>query len=273
MPSNILADTELSRRDRGVRALFWRSYTKPFTPFRVTTSDGIPLRGIHLHNDFETLLIYCHGFSSGKNFLNIPHLAEMLSSELDVIVFDFRGHGESGGETTFGAKELFDLDAVMEYAKRFGYRRIILMGSSMGGAISIRYAADSPDVDAVITMGAFAHKRFSMMAMAGLGVLKWSFSRRVMGSAWLTRIERAQPAYEPRDFVARISPRPLLLLHGEHDPLIPLSHARDLFARAREPKTLHIIRRGGHDLENINQPTIILIMNWLKKNVSPPNSK
>lgn len=272
MRSKVLAGQELSRRDFGVRALFWRAYTKPCTPFRVITTDGVQVRGIHLQNDFETLLIYCHGFSSGKNFLRIPHLAEMLSSEMDVIVFDFRGHGESGGATTFGEKEIFDLDAVMQYAKGFGYRRIILMGSSMGGAITIRYAADSPDVDAAITMGAFAHKQFSPIAMAGLGVLKWSVSRTVMRSAWLTRIERAQPAYAPRDFVARISPRPLLLLHGESDPLIPLSHARELFAAAREPKTLFVIPRGGHDLENMNQPTLARIIKWLKS-IHPPDSE
>ncbi len=203
----------LTARGAGVRALWWREYSKPHRTFRVVTRDGVEIRGVHLQNAFSTLLIYCHGFSACKNLFPIARLAEALADEMDVIVFDFRGHGESGGATTFGEKEVWDLEAVMQYAKSFGYARIVVMGSSMGGAVSIRSAADSADCDAVITMAAFAHKQFSRFSMAGLELLKWSVSRRVIRYATPTRIERAVPPYCPRDFVARLSPRPLLVLH------------------------------------------------------------
>jgi pimeloyl-ACP methyl ester carboxylesterase len=256
-------------RDAGMRALLWREYTKPHSTFHVVTQDGIQVRGIHLRaestrdRNSSTLLIYCHGFLGGKNFLLIQRFAERLADEMDVITFDFRGHGESGGATTLGDKELLDLDAVIQYARNFEYERIVLMGSSMGGAVSIRYAAESPDIGAVITLGAFAHKRFSLIAMAGLGLLRWSVSRRVVRHTYMTRIERALPPYNPRDFVSRIHPRPLLLLHGEYDPLIPLAHARELYANAQDPKTLLVIQRGGHDLENLNQTTRQFILEWL----------
>lgn len=253
-----------SFRDAGVRAFVWREYTKPHVMFSARTRDGIEIRGVHLQSDNRTLLIYCHGFLGGKNYLHIQRWAQMLAEDMDVIVFDFRGHGESGGATTLGEKEVLDLDAVVNYAAAFGYARIVVMGSSMGGAVSIRYAAESNRPDAVITLGAFANKHFSRMAMAGLGLLKWSVSRRVMHHTYTTRIEHALPPYNPRDFVARISPRPLLVLHGEYDPLIPLSHARELYAAAREPKTLHVIHHAGHDLENLNSTTKNVIKAWLE---------
>lgn len=255
----------LTAHKAGVRALWWREYVKPHTDFRVVTRDGVEIRGAHLENDFAMLLIYCHGFSACKNIAVITRLVEGFAEEMDVMVFDFRGHGESGGATTFGEKEVWDLDAVMQYAKRFGYAQIVVMGSSMGGAIAIRYAADSSDVNAVITLGAFAHKQFSAVSRAGLQLLKWSVSRRVIEYATPTRIERATPPYNPRAFVARISPRPLLVIHGDRDPLIPLSHARELFANAREPKTLHVIRGGGHVLENLNAGTRAYILEWITK--------
>jgi len=255
----------LTARNAGVRALIWREYDATPTPFQVVTTDGVEIRGVHFNRDFPTLLVYCHGFSSGKNVVFIKHLVETFAADVDVIVFDFRGHGESGGATTFGDKELLDVDAVLDYAKRFGYHRIVIMGSSMGGAIAIRYAADSPKVDAVITMGAFAHKRFSNMAMAGMGLLQWSVSRDVIKRASPTRIERAVPPYNPRDYVGKIAPRPLLLLHGEKDSLIPLSHAQQLYANAGEPKTLYVIPRGGHDLENMNGKTLKYIMDWVNE--------
>lgn len=255
----------LTARSAGVSALVWRAYADTQTSFRVVTTDRVEIRGIHFNRDFPTLLIYCHGFTSSKNVVLVKRVVETFAADVDVIAFDFRGHGESGGATTFGEKELLDMDAVLKYAKGFGYQRIVIMGSSMGGAISIRYAADSPDVDAVITMGAFAHKQFSKWAMAGLGLLKWSFSRDVVGRASPTRIERATPPYDPRDYVGRISPRPLLLMHGENDPLIPLAHARQLFANAGEPKTLYVIPHGGHDLQNLNAKTTQYILKWLNQ--------
>ena len=255
----------LTAREAGVRALLWRAYAETQLTFRVVTTDGVEIRGVHFKNDFPTLLVYCHGFTSGKNTMHIKQMVETFAAELDVIAFDFRGHGESGGATTFGDKELLDVDAVLEYAHGFGYQRTVIMGSSMGGAISIRYAADAPAVDAVITMGAFAHKQFSKMAMVGMGLLKWSVSRGVVKRASPTRIERASAPYDPRDYVGRISPRPLLLLHGEHDPLIPLAHAQQLFARAGEPKTLYVIPRGGHDLENLTVKTLKYVLRWIKQ--------
>ena len=254
-----------SARNAGLRAPVWRTYRKPHTAFQVVAQDGVQVRGVHLNDDHPTLLIYCHGFLSGKNYLHIQRWAEMLSDDLDVIAFDFRGHGESGGATTFGDKELLDVAAVMDYAMRFGYQRIVLMGSSMGGAVSIRYAADDARVNAVVTLGAFAHGQFRAMAMGGLGLLKIPLSRAVMRHAYATRIERAQPPYAPRDFVSKISPRPLLIVHGEYDALIPLSHARELYENAREPKQLYVIPRGPHDVENLNAKTKAHILEWLRE--------
>lgn len=251
-------------RDAGLRAPLWRAYRKPHTPFQVVTRDGVELRGVHLNDDHPTLVIYCHGFLSGKNYLHIQRWAELLADDMDVMTFDFRGHGESGGATTMGEKELFDLDAVVQYARRFGYQRIVVMGSSMGGAVAIRYATDAAGVDGVITMGAFAHGSFGIWALSGLRLLQLPLSRAVMRHAYATRIERAQPPYAPRDFVAQISPRPLLLLHGEYDSLIPLAHARELYANARDPKELYVIPRGTHDLENLNAATKKLIVQWLE---------
>jgi fermentation-respiration switch protein FrsA (DUF1100 family) len=40
---------------------------------------------------------------------------------------------------------------------------------------------------------------------------------------------------------------PLLILHGARDSLIPVHHARQLYAAAHEPKTLAILPRGDHN--------------------------
>ena len=50
----------------------------------------------------------------------------------------------------------------------------------------------------------------------------------------------------PVDVVGQISPRPLLLIHGELDGLILAENSRRLYAAAREPKELYILPDVGH---------------------------
>ena len=85
-----------------------RPYTKPHHTFSVATDDGVVIRGVHLGERGGVLLIYCHGMFSSKNFRRVPPFLERLAEDYDVAAFDFRGHGESGGQCTFGREETGD---------------------------------------------------------------------------------------------------------------------------------------------------------------------
>lgn len=243
----------------------YRGFNKPHRRISVTTTDGIALEGVHLHAGKDTLVIYCHGFLSSKNYLVIPRFVEMLAEDFDALAFDFRGHGDSQGGTTLGEQEVEDVGAVVNYAKQFDYRRVILMGSSMGGAVAIRYAGTHEDVDGVVTIGAFAHGNFSSIALQGLRLLELPVTHRLLRELRRTRIRSYESRSAPADVVENISPRPLLLIHGERDPLIPVSHARELYARAREPKQLIVIPRGSHDIPNLNRRTKEWIVEWASR--------
>ena len=52
--------------------------------------------------------------------------------------------------------------------------------------------------------------------------------------------------YEPEQLVERISPRPLLLIHGDADRMVPLDESRALLARAGEPSELIVLPGVGH---------------------------
>ena len=58
----------------------------------------------------------------------------------------------------------------------------------------------------------------------------------------------------PRQVIARVAPRPLLIIHGDADQLIPLAQARQLFAAARAPKELEIVSGAGHCLCRLVAP-------------------
>lgn len=59
------------------------------------------------------------------------------------------------------------------------------------------------------------------------------------GSLWLKK-ER------PLDHIARLSPMPVLFVHGTRDAIVGVEHSRRLYAAASEPKRLEIIEGGSH---------------------------
>lgn len=252
--------------------LWNRAYEVEHRRFTTVTADGVPIAGVHLdRSDTDLLVVYAHGFLSNKNHRVIPRFIEMLSSRFDVIAFDFRGHGESGGTCSFGAAELLDLDSVIKYARGWGYRKIIALGSSMGGATVLRYAGLIGGIDGVATIGAFADaRRFSrFQTTMGLHLI---FNTALGGPfAAITRGTRVGHLRiddeQPIEVVDQIAPTPLLLIHGEWDPLIDPGDAAQLFARAREPKELVIVPRGGHDIPLLNRDTVALLDDWIRREV------
>jgi fermentation-respiration switch protein FrsA (DUF1100 family) len=69
-----------------------------------------------------------------------------------------------------------------------------------------------------------------------------------MLGCWATAVHLRSPmrAFDPVEVVDRISPRPLLLIHGTEDHIIPVASAHALIERAGEPKELWLIEGLKH---------------------------
>jgi len=255
-------------------AVLYRPYHRPHHRFSVVTEDGVRIVGVHLPRGRRTrsplrrtLAIYCHGLLSSKNYWMVPRFVELLGERFDALAFDFRGHGESGGVSTVADREVLDVKAVVEESRTWGYDRVILVGASMGGAAAIRYAALYGDVDGVVTIGAFADlaalerplTRYSLsffLTPLGSTVVHW----------WRgTRMGELRAMRQPIELVHHIAPTPLLLIHGEWDPLVELDHGQALYRRAREPKHLIVVPRGGHVMPLLNSQTRDWIADWVER--------
>jgi uncharacterized protein len=244
----------------------WTPYRAPHERFTVQTSDGVTLRGVHFKHGHDTLCLYCHGFLSHKNLKAVPGFVELLAERFDAASFDFRGHGESGGVCTFTEREVLDIDAVVDYMRAQGYKRIILIGSSMGGATVIRYGALYDKVEGIITVGAFADfKRFHYPATQFSFDLVFNhpigahYTRFLRG----TRLGSFQPNLpQPLDLIDQIE-EPTLFIHGEWDLLVHPNEARLLHERAQPPKQIVVVPRSGHDMPLLNAKTRDLIVEWV----------
>jgi fermentation-respiration switch protein FrsA (DUF1100 family) len=66
----------------------------------------------------------------------------------------------------------------------------------------------------------------------------------------------------PIEYVDKISPKPLLLVHGDQDEVVPVAHAEKLFGKAGQPKELVMLPGAGHRLRQ-DQRAIDAAMKWL----------
>ena len=62
--------------------------------------------------------------------------------------------------------------------------------------------------------------------------------------------------------IGRLAPRPLLVLHGTADPILSDRCARDLYARAAEPKELGLYAGDGHGLEHHQTDVLDRLVAW-----------
>ncbi|MER3474272.1 MAG: hypothetical protein C4335_09635 [Armatimonadota bacterium] len=227
----------------------------PYDSIVISSRDGIPLSGWWLpHPRARGVAVLCHGYVANRcEVLGVG--LELHRMGFSCLLFDFRGHGESGGRfTTIGAKEVNDALGAVDFAAQFGLP-ILLFGSSMGGAVAILTAARDERVGAVIADSAYA--RLSQAAdtwwEAGFGKVLGKLCRPVKYLALLftrTRLSDAEPVRE----IGKIAPRPLLLIHGDRDHLVPLQHAYALYQSAGEPRTLWIASGSGHVQARVDQP-------------------
>jgi len=100
----------------------------------------------HLHSSTtSSIIIMAHGFTSDKSSSGrFEHLAEaFVRSGYHVLTFDFSGCGESDDERISVEREVDDLQAVIDFAKARGYRKIALYGHSLGSLICLKcYRSD-----------------------------------------------------------------------------------------------------------------------------------
>ncbi len=212
----------------------------------VTTEDGVKISfALYPGKDPQAALIICPGFFQSKQTPTFQRLAEGLSTEWEVVVMDFRGHGGSSGLYTFSAQESSDLKAVLSWA-RPRYPKLILLGFSLGGAVAINVlshgSAQIHGLIAVSTPSLFEEIEFQFWTPEALrtGLQGWEPGAGCRpGNPWLSK-ER------PIDRIRKVLGIPTIFVHGTKDASISFQHSQRLFEAASEPKELKIIEEGGH---------------------------
>jgi alpha-beta hydrolase superfamily lysophospholipase len=119
---------------------------------------------------------------------------------------------------------VLDTLAAIAVLGKLGHTRIATIGHSFGGAVAINAGSINPTVSAVIALSS---------QLAGAHV------------------------------AGELSPRPLLLIHGDADTILPHQSSEAIYERAREPKTIKIVHGAGHRLSEAEDEIFDLTVDWL----------
>jgi dipeptidyl aminopeptidase/acylaminoacyl peptidase len=218
------------------------------------SSDGVALKGWLVkpkHPEKKSpAIIICHGV--GANRSDFTELSAFFSKRgYFVMQFDFRAHGESGGSrTSLGYHEQKDIIAALLFLKartEIDSKRIGIYGFSMGGSAAILAAAKTGAFSAVVADSAFTSLRDQARdAITGFYHLpSFPFLQlSILGYElyFQTRVDNISPV----SVITSIAPKPVLIIAGEGDKLIPADNGRKLHAAAQEPRELWIIPDAGH---------------------------
>lgn len=220
--------------------------------------DGTRLHGLWIpgRENYPTIVL-CHGyFKSLAEPLDVG--MELNAAGYNVLLFDFRACGQSGGRfTTVGWKETWDVQAAVRYVgHRYGRRPVGVLGISMGAAAAIIAAAQSQEIAALVVDSSFADLEGVMRKK----IPDFAPVRLLVPFGWLSvligelmaggRLRRLRPV----DYVGHLSPRPVLFIHGERDSYIPHEQALELFEAAGEPKETWTAPGSDHAVGRLDHP-------------------
>jgi pimeloyl-ACP methyl ester carboxylesterase len=195
-------------------------------------------------------VVLVHGFKTSREEM-IPWARFLHDAGYNVLLLDTRGAGKSGGSTVgLGATEPHDISQAVTVAReQFGTDKVAVLGISLGAGAAILAAADDPEISAVVADSTWTDQdlqlsRLSFVPVGPLRVPLLPYGVGIVNLLVGADVTKARPL----DAIARISPRPILLIHSADDDnaTTPLEGARKLFAAAGEPKELWVAPRGGH---------------------------
>jgi len=221
-------------------------YGLDYEEFTVVTGDGVRLHGWVIEGSRgDAVFVVMHGYTSCKADPRLLQLAAALNARgFTVVMFDFRGHGESEGTTTIGPLEAeYDVPAVLSYVEsRYPGARIVLQGYSMGAVAAIVAGAGAPGDIVVVADSPYPTLRdvIPRWLKHMMGVPEW-YSGII--SAWGGILAGVDVDFGPL-LLDRVD-KPLLVIVGDRDPLVTPEEARAIAAKSCCGEVV-VVEGAGH---------------------------
>lgn len=249
-------------------------------PVNFPAYDGLPLQGLLIRSNPDVprrgLIIFAHEFCADM-YSCARYCRPLQAAGYDILTFDFRGHGQSECPPTYTPRQwvtdrdLDDMRGAAAFAQRWleehGYpREFGVFGISRGACAAILVALENRQIRAIVSDGAYSTdttieyfmKRWAYIFARVRFVYEnhpptfWRFLRWAMMHFARREFKCRFPSV--RKAIRRLTPRPMLFIHGEKDSYLPVEQSRRLYALAPQPKALWIAPGARHNQAVILHP-------------------
>lgn len=248
----------------------------------------------HFVENEKARIFIVHGIAEHSK--RYEHVVSYLNQAgYSVITFDLRGHGQSEGKKGYIKNYEVFLDDIHDLFHKYHSSRCnnILFGHSMGGLIAHLYMTTYDDFDASIISGAPTNfiSDVTILRFIGFRYFGFIYKKNELSYNKLSHIKTVEEDYmnDPlvlKSFSIRLAGemfvrgvrhlhkelinhhKPILLLHGELDPIVPVKFTKDIFAKLpQKNKEMITYKNDFHEILNEVDKEIVLndIKKWLDK--------
>lgn len=225
-------------------------------------------------NPKRPVLVVCHGFTGSKEGKGkAVEMAEfMVRNGYSVLLFDFAGCGESQGiflDISLSG-HIGDLQSAVDFCLEESHGPVITMGRSFGGTTAICNAASDHRVRGVCTWAAPVSLTDLFMGFTDEDLPEdENTTVALAGNEGIIHLRKSfftdLSKYDVLRCSYLISPRPLLVIQGTEDAVVPQEEAGAIFNSAREPRDLLYIDGADHQFSNHHEYLWKMTLKWLNK--------
>lgn len=213
-----------------------------------TSEDGVTLAGWYIPSQNGAAVILLHGY--GANRLEMLERGHFLAEQgYGVLLYDLRGHGESGGDKrAYGWPDVQDVAAAVTFLTErpeIERQRIGVFGFSIGGQIAVRAAAELESIQAVVSDGTGMVDNRDSPSPDSFEQGLFYIGNFIVFKGTALRSGLRTPD-SVREIIGDIAPQPILLIAGGNEGGIERQINEAYFELAQEPKTLWVIPEAGH---------------------------
>ena len=204
---------------------------------QIPVRGGAVLAGWRFRAERSRATVVLSTGNAGNMQLHLPQVQGFIRRGIDVVLYDFRGFGLSGGRPDL-FRLVDDGVAVVRQVRAQVQGPLVLFGPSLGSVVALGVAREAPDaIDGLILESAFYPREVAGERLSGL---------RRLFARWF-----APRSLNPGRGCARM-PQPMLFLHGSRDGLTPLDGAERLYESCRAGEAVRLLwvaEFAGHSPE------------------------
>jgi fermentation-respiration switch protein FrsA (DUF1100 family) len=203
-----------------------------YQDIELVTEDGVRLSAWYTPPENGAVILVAHGYGDRRAE---DFYALFASHGYGVVAWDFRAHGKSGGDfTSLGYYEILDVKAALDFAlAQPEVERVGAWGGSMGAVTMIRAAAQYPQIEVLIADSPFVTLKEELDLRVPIPVIRSLILFFAEQEAGISVND-----VRPLDDIALISPRPVFIIQGMGDKMVPLNSAQRLYDAAGDPRLL-----------------------------------